>query len=78
MDPGSNIIGLMRFCSFIAFDIKDRYKVKSFCDEYPNVHTLEKLSTVFIETTLRSSVINHRSIICNASKNWIIRFPVRF
>ena len=26
MDPGSNIIGLMRFCSFIAFDIKDDFE----------------------------------------------------
>jgi hypothetical protein len=36
----------------IAFDIKNKYKVNSFCDEYPNVPTLDKLSTVFIDTPL--------------------------
>ena len=43
----------------LPYELKSQYEMKSFCDEYPNVPTLEKLSTNFIDKPL---LINKKSI----------------
>ena len=43
----------------LHYELKSKYDIKSFCDEYPNLPTLDKLSTKLVEKPL---LINQASI----------------
>ena len=43
----------------LPYELKSKYDIKSFCDEYPNLPTLDKLSTKLVEKPL---LINQASI----------------